>query len=155
MQSRFEQFTSVISCINRYIQNIEREEMVKIGYKGGYALYLLTIQGHPEGITSAQLGEYCVKDKGGVSRTVAGMEADGLIKRISEGENLYRARLVLTEKGEEVANFVKERAHQAVKAVSNDLSDEKRQIMYECLDDIYKKLEELNEIGLPEKGDNI
>ena len=147
MESRFEQFSSVISGIYRYIQNIEREEMIKYGYKGAYSLYLVTLKRHPEGITATQLGEYCVKDKAGVSRILNQMEEDRLIYR--EGD-AYRARLKLTEKGLEVAEFVKERAHKAVRQVSSDLPEDKRLIMYEVLDLIYSKLEEISEQGLPE-----
>ncbi len=147
MESRFEQFSSVISGIYRYIQNIEREEMIKIGYKGAYSLYLVTLKRHSDGITAAQLGEYCAKDKAGVSRIISQMEADGLIYR--EGD--YRAKLKLTDKGIKVAEFVKERADAAVYEVSRDLPEEKRIAMYEALNLIYSKLESISENGLKEE----
>ncbi len=150
MQSRFEQFSSVISGIHRFIQNIEREEMIKYGYKGSYAIYLVTVQNSPDGITASQLCEQCDKDKAAVSRTLSQMEADGLIERIGCGGNLYRAKVMLTPKGKDVAEFVRERAHQAVKAVSGEFSEEKRQIMYEYLDEIYTRLQAISESGLPD-----
>ena len=149
--SRFEQFSAVISVINRYIQNIERDEMIKVGYKGAYAIYLVTIARYPEGITAAQLGEYCVKDKAAVSRIVSEMEDRGLIKRAGNGENLYRAKLFLTPKGEELAEFVKQKARTAVNEVSGKMSDEDRNVMYKALDIISKNLEIISKDGIPEK----
>lgn len=40
MINRFEQFSQVISGIHRYIQKLQRNEMVKRGYKGAFAQYL-------------------------------------------------------------------------------------------------------------------
>ena len=55
MMDRFEQFTSAISVITRYIQKLERDEMEKYGLKGAYAQYLLMMHHYPDGITAAQL----------------------------------------------------------------------------------------------------
>jgi len=148
--SRFEQFSAVISSIYRCIQNIERDEMIKVGYKGAYAIYLVTMSRYPEGITAAQLSEYCVKDKAAVSRIVAEMEDRGLIKRSGNGENLYRAKLFLTDKGEQLAEFVKQKAKTAVAEVSGKMSDEDRSAMYKALDMIAKNLDVISKDGIPE-----
>ena len=52
MINRFEQFSQVISGIHRYIQKLQRNEMVKRGYKGAFALYLVTLNRVSEGLTS-------------------------------------------------------------------------------------------------------
>lgn len=39
MVNRFEWFVSSISCISRYIQKIERDEMIRYGLKGRHAQY--------------------------------------------------------------------------------------------------------------------
>lgn len=151
MLSRFEQFTYVISGINRYIQKLERDEMVKCGYKGSFAQYLAAMNHYEEGITSAQLCEICDRDKAAVSRVVAEMEGCGLIQRVGAKENKYRARLYLTEKGKEVAAFVAERARTAVKAVGEELTDRERAILYATLDQIASKLQTLTKEGIPEQ----
>lgn len=148
--SRFEQFSAVISSIYRCIQNIEREEMIKVGYKGAYAIYLVTMARYPEGLTAAQLSEYCVKDKAAVSRIVAEMEARGLIRRAGNGENLYRAKLLLTPEGERLAEFVKQKARAAISEISGKMSDEDRSVMYKALDTISRNLEIISKDGIPE-----
>ena len=88
MVSRFEHFSSSISCIYRYIQKIERIEMEKYGLKGPYAQCLLAMRRYPEGITAARLCEVCDKDKAAVSRMVAELEEKGLITRFATQKDL-------------------------------------------------------------------
>lgn len=146
MLTRYEQFAFMISDIYRYIQKIERDEMVRHGYKGAYAQYLAAISRHPEGLTSAQLCEVCDKNKAAVSRIIAEMEEKDLV--IREGAS-YRACIKLTSKGEEVAQFVFDRALVAVDAVGKDLTDETREILYASLRTISANLQAVSKEGIP------
>jgi len=150
MISRYEQFANAISGIYRCIQKIERDEMIKYGYKGAFAQYLAALNRHPEGLTSAQLCEICDKDKAAVSRIVAEMEEKQLVVRESENENLYRAKLVLTENGLKAAEYVSRRAQAAVEAGGKGLSDETRKYMYDSLDIIAGNLNAVCKDGLPD-----
>ena len=150
MRSRFEQFTFVISGVYRYIQKIERDEMVKYGYKGAYAQYLVTIHHHPEGLTSSQICEACDKDKAAVSRVIAEMEQKGLVTRGAAEDSAYRARIRLTDEGLRAARFVDERARAAVLAAGKGLTDENRRVFYETLNLIAGNLQNLSKEGIPE-----
>lgn len=155
MITRFEQFSVIISGIYRYIQKIEREEMVKRGYKGAFAGYLATLKRFEKGLTSTELCEICDKDKAAVSRIIAEMEEKGLVEKRGEGKGSYRAKIILTEKGREVAEYVYERAHIAVTRVSGELmNDEERASLYSTLDTIYKNLQKVSKEGIPQKGEN-
>ena len=147
--NRFEQFSYVISGINRYIQKIERDEMVKYGYKGAYAQYLMAIRRFPDGITSAKLCEICDKDKAAVSRVVAEMAEKGLITRESRSERPYNAPIRLTETGRQLAAYVDERACAAIDAVGSDMTDEDRRAFYATLDFIAAKLQTISKEGIP------
>lgn len=152
MVSRFEQFSFVISGIYRYIQKIERTEMVKRGYKGAFALYLATLNRYEDGLTSAQLCEICDKDKAAVSRIIAEMEEKGLVERGKNGKNGYRAKITLTESGKDTAAYVAERAHIAVSTVADEVMDKEQRIMfYSALDEIYKNLRKVSKEGIPQK----
>lgn len=155
MRSRFEQFTFIISGIQRDIQKIERDEMVKYGYKGAYAQYLVAIHGHPEGLTSGQLCEACDKDKAAVSRVIAEMEQRGLVARDAAEDRVYRARIRLTEEGLKAARFVDERATAAVLAAGKGLTDENRAVFYEALNLIAGNLQILSRDGIPEDANPI
>ncbi|MBP1569116.1 MAG: MarR family transcriptional regulator [Oscillospiraceae bacterium] len=150
MTSRFEQFTMVISGINRYIQKLERNEMIKRGYKGVFAQYLAVLKRFEEGLTSTELCEVCDKDKAAVSRIIAEMEEKGLVSREHKNIRTYRSKIVLTEKGRNTADYVAERAKAAISAVSDGVMDEnQREVFYSTLDVLYKNLQKVSREGIP------
>ena len=114
MVNRFELFVSSISCINRCIQKIQRDEMVRYGLKGPHAQYLIAMNRFPEGITAAQLSNICEKDKAAVSRAVSEREKGGLICRANKASTSYRAMLTLTERGKEATAQLIHKAELAV-----------------------------------------
>ena len=148
MITRFEQFSASVACIYRNIQKIERMEMAKYGLKGPHAQALLAMSRFPEGITSGELVKLCDKDKAAISRTVAELEREGMVLRIGKNGNLYRAALMLTERGQEAASIVGERAKQAVEAASSGLSTEHRKVLYAALELIAGHLQTIGEEGL-------
>ena len=148
MIERFENFSYAINGIYRYVLKIEREEMEKYGYRGSYALYLAIMSHFPEGITATRLGELSDRDKAGISRTLAEMEEHGLVERQTNKNNFYRAKLVLTEKGKEVSDFVREKAISAVSEAGGGISDEERRIFYDCLITIASNLKKISNQGL-------
>ena len=148
MITRFEQFSASVACIYRNIQKIERIEMAKYGLKGPHAQTLLAMSRFPEGVTSGELVKLCDKDKAAISRTVAELEREGMINRVGRNGNLYRAALILTDRGREAAHIVGERAKQAVEAASAGLSDEHRKVLYTALELIAGHLQTIGEEGL-------
>lgn len=148
MTSRFEQFSASISCIYRCIQKIERVEMAKYGLKGPHAQCLLAVSHYPEGITAARLCTVCDKDKAAISRTVAELEREGLIRRQAKEGSSYRARLLLTERGMAAAAQVEQRAKLAVEKAGEGMTDAQRVIFYEVLDLIAGHLQMICEEGL-------
>lgn len=150
MLQRFEQFSSAISGIYHAIQKLERDEMLKYGLKGPYAQYLVSMVRHPEGLTCAQLGQLCDKDKAAVSRAVAEMEQQGLVTRDCASSTVYRALLRLTQRGKQAACYVCKKAETAVEFAGKDLSDDSRALLYSTLYQIAANLQTLSESGLPE-----
>lgn len=150
MLSRFQQFSYVISEINRQIQKIERDEMIKYGCKGAFAQYLVALLNHPKGLTAARLCQICDKDKAAVSRMVSEMQEKGMVTRSSESTRAYNAPILLTEDGRKAAEHVCMKARAAVKAVGGEMSEEERRVLYSLLDSIAGKLQRLSEEGIPE-----
>ena len=148
MIERFEQFTYSINVIYRYVLKLERDEMEKYGYRASYTLYLAIMSRFPDGITAARLSELCDRDKAGISRIVSEMEENGLITRWSNKDNFYRAKLTLTEKGREVAEFVQKKAIAAVSQAGGEISDADRKVFYECLSLIASNLKKISLEGL-------
>lgn len=151
MVSRFEQFTAAIFSINRCVQKIERVEMAKFGLKGPQAQCLLAMSRYPEGITSSQLRTVCDKDKAAISRTVADLEREGMVERITNNGNRYRAMLKLTPQGKTAASQVMERAQIAVEKASEGMTDAERAVMYRALGLIAGNLQSICAEGLEDQ----
>ena len=151
MIGRFEQFSSAISCIYKYIQKIEREEMAKYGLRGPHVQCLLALSRGEEGLTASQLCEVCDKDKAAISRAVSELEKAGLLLR--EGTS-YRARLKLTGEGKRTAGRISGIVEDAVGLAGRGLTDEDRKVFYAALDRIASNLRVLSEEGLPEAARN-
>jgi DNA-binding MarR family transcriptional regulator len=150
MIGRFEQFCTAISSIQHSIAKIERMEMEKYGLKGPHAQCMLVMERNPEGITAAQLCGTCEKDKAAISRTLAELEAAGMITREDPNGKRYRSRLYLTDKGRTVAKQVDDRVYRAVSRVSNGYDVATREIFVHVLGLIAVNLQDLCKNGLQE-----
>ena len=148
MIRKYELFSASISCMYHDIQRIERVEMAKFGLKGPQAQCLLALNRYPGGIPAARLCEICEKDKAAVSRTVAELEKAGLVSRRENNGSRYRAGLVLTEKGREVAETVNQRAKLAVEQAGAGLDDAQREVFYRVLAMIAGNLHAICKDGL-------
>ena len=148
MISKYELFSSSVSCLYRDIQKIERNEMAKFGLKGPHAQCLLALSRYPEGITAAKLCEICEKDKAAISRSVAELEERGLLMRIERNGLRYRAVLKLTEEGRNAAGVVNEKARQAVEQAGEGLNDAQREVFYKVLALIADNLHAICKDGL-------
>lgn len=152
MLDRFEQFSYSIHNIYKYITKIERDVMEHYGLRGAYAQYLVIMSRFPEGVTSSKLSEICDKDKAAISRIVSEMESKGLLIRKTDKDNLYRAKLVLTEEGHAAAEYVCDKAMRAVALAGGNLGDEERRIMYGALAIIETNLRRISRDGIPDKA---
>ena len=147
MVSRFERFTVAISALYRYWHKIAADEMKKYGLKGPYAVYLVAMSRHPQGVTATKLCEDCSRDKADVSRAVAAMEHKGLVRREENNGSLYRGQIKLTPAGEKAARHVRACANAAVEIGGKGLSDEQRRMFYGILDTIAANLEAFSKEG--------
>ena len=150
MLNRFAKFSFSISEIDRCWHKLAVEEMSKYGLNSPHAVYLNTMyDANPEGITAAQQGELCGKNKADVSRMIAILEKKGLVQKVAVGNNMYRAKLILTEEGRRAAEHVRKRAALAVELAGSGLSNEERETFYRALDLITENLQKLSKEGLP------
>ena len=152
MLTRFSKFSFSISEIDRCWHKLAAEEMAKYDLNSAHAVYLNTLYNSAQdGITAAQLGELCGKNKADVSRMVSIMENKGLVKKVAVGSNMYRAKLMLTDEGRIAAEHVRERAALAVELAGSGLSEEERETFYRALEQITVNLQKLSKEGLPHK----
>ncbi len=151
MIDRFERFSNEIMEAFRYWHKISSDEMEKIGLKGAYCTYFSAMSRFEDGLTATQLCELCYKDKADVSRAVSDLEKRGYVTKESNGTNFYRARIMLTEEGKRIADYVQQRVNLAVSLAGNGIADDDRNVFYSTLRSILNNLEQISINGLPEE----
>lgn len=145
----YELFPAAVFRLYRDVIRIEQRDMEKHGLRGSMAQYLAMLWQFPEGITAARLSEICDKDKAGVSRTVAQMEQLGLLTRQGGSASGYRARLVLTDKGKELAGEIRRRGREALAAAGEGMEGEQWESLCRTLWKIADRLQVLARQGSP------
>ncbi len=138
MIHRFESFVTGITVCYKYIQRIKSMEMVEFGLKGTHAMCLFYLLQNPDGLTAAQLSTLCGEDKAAISRTVSELRALDYIAPES-GKN-YRTPLLLTEKGQSIAQKVDTLIESWVTAGGDGLTEQQRTDFYQSLSMIASNL---------------
>ena len=149
MINRFEKFSFYLSELSRYWHKIAAEAMAEYGLKGPYSVYFTVLHRYPEGLTPVELGELCSRDKADVSRALALLEKKGLIRRASNGDRAYRARVVLTDAGLMLAEHIQRKACAAVVQGGKGLTAAQWETLYMALQQITANLQTLSRDGLP------
>ena len=150
MVRRFEAFTLGLSRLNAGWSKLAAQELKPYGLKGTDAVYLVALHKHKDGLSSVNLCEICNKDKAEVSRAVAMLEEKGIVMREHVSKNGYRAKIMLTQKGNDVTCAIRERIQLAVEQGGSGLTDEQREHFYYALQVIADNLYEINKTGLSE-----
>ena len=134
MPNRFEDFTTYMLQLNRYIQKIKEIEMQKFGLHAMHTMCLYYLDKNPKGLTSGQLTKLCKEDKAAISRTLKQLIELGLvdIDKAADQKN-YRCLLFLTPKGQVVCQDINLRIEEVLSLLSNGISDDERHILYKSL----------------------
>lgn len=148
MVERFEKFSYLISELSKLLHKIEAEELLELGVRGPYAIYILTLAKYPSGIPAAKIAELCSRDKADVSRAVADLSLKGLVKKDENQSKKYRSPISLTEEGFSAAERISAKARRAVEIASEGVSDEERKIFYETLETICSNMTKMSITGL-------
>ncbi len=131
---RFERFTTSIAQIWRSLQKLKTRTMETFGLKSSHVMCLFFLLHAKDGLTAAELSECSELDKGAVSRASAELEARGYVVCKQQGEKRrYRAKLLLTESGREVAGRLDRIIEETVEKAGDGLTEEERTIFYKGL----------------------
>lgn len=144
MKGRFENFTVLISNINRHIKKIKTEEMEEYNLKSPHVscLYYLYKE---DSLTATELCAICKEDKAAMSRSIDYLEKNGYILSDSDAKKRYRCALTLTEQGKSIAVGIVEKIDRILDQASVGLSEEHRVVMYQSLALISENLEKICE----------
>ena len=142
MQERFKTFTVLISKISRSIRKIKTEEMEEFNLKSPHVSCLYYIY-KQKSLTATELCDICAEDKAAVSRSIEYLESNNYIVCNSKLKKRYNSAFSLTEKGKSISKIIADKVDEILNLASVGLTEEKRQILYECLFLISNNLENL------------
>ncbi len=139
MLERFEEFTYLMSKINKDIQKIKLEELKKYGLKGAQMEFIHYI-GKNGSLSFKEICEYLHSDKAFVSRNLKLLEKAGFIKReLKQNNSIYS----LTNSGLDVYKLNKKKAEEICHLIYID--EDKIDTFYKNLHDISRKLDSIGE----------
>ena len=129
---RFKTFTVLIDKLKRSIRKIKTAEMSEYELKSPHVSCLYYLYSS-EPMTSKELAEMCEEDKASVSRSIEYLEEQGYIVCETKKQKRYKAPLILTEKGIEVAKIISKKINRILYEASVGLPEEDRTVMYRSL----------------------
>lgn len=146
MESRFENFISLIIEISRSIQRIKDAKMSELGLKASHTMVLYYLSQHGDGLTATNLTELCIIDKAAISRTLKQLICMELIyTNHVENKRSYRNRYYLTDEGKELASNINSIIEDALATAGVGIDDETRTIMYKGLRSIRDNLNDFQD----------
>lgn len=149
-QERFEEFSALISCIHGNIQKLKARYTTQLGLKAVHVFWLYLLRTHPEGLSASELAAAGQSDRSLVSREINVLFDKGIIFTRDNGEKRrYGWKLMLTDKGREIADIISAVVTDIQNTVSRDISEADLITFYRTLRNLAGNISEL------EKNNNI
>ncbi len=136
---RFGKFTLLIDGIYKSIHKIKLDTAPDLGIKSVHVFWVYCLRTHPEGLTATELAALSEIDRSLVSREVAKLCAGGYITYIGGGgkSRNYNSRLTLTEKGMELAEYIRKKALEIQAQADEGISEEELEMFYSVLEKLH------------------
>ena len=149
-QERFEEFSSLISSVHGNIQKLKARYTTQFGLKAVHVLWLYLLRTHPEGMSASELAAAAQSNRSLVSREIVELFDKGIIvAQGNGGKRRYGWKLMLTDRGRQLADIITAIAADIQKTVSRDISEEDLITFYrtlQILDNGFGKLNQSNNI---------
>ena len=156
---RFGKFTLLIDGIYKNIHKIKLNTAPFLGIKGVHIFWIYSLRKHPDGLTATELAALSEIDRSLVSREVAKLCEDGYIMNVggTGKRKNYNSRLVLTEKGMELAEYIRREAMTVQNLADEGISEEELLLFYTVLEKLHNnfvKITKEREETLSKKAEN-
>ena len=145
MLHRFEAFTKAVTTSYKCIQKIKKYEMDTFGLKGSHVMCLFALGKNENGLSAVELCKTCNLDKAAVSRILPALQSEGYIYADKIGNQKYRIKHRLTEKGKEISNALNLLITNVVDRCGRGLTVPEREQFYASFEQITENLAELTE----------
>jgi len=136
---RFGKFTLLIDGIYKNIHKIKLDTAPYLGIKSVHVFWIYLLRKHSDGLTSTELASLSEIDRSLVSREVAKLCADGYIMSVggTGKRKNYDSRLVLTEKGMELAESIRLEAMDVQARADAGITEEELALFYAVLEKLH------------------
>ena len=146
---RFERFTLLIDGIHKSIHRLKTEVAPELGVKGVHVFWLYELSVHKDGLTSAEIASVSRIDRSLVSREILKLKRDGYIVSATEGASRrYNDRLVLTDKGRELASRITDIVVEIQDRVNEGISREELFSFYSTLEKIHDNFSSITDMNI-------
>lgn len=124
-----------LSRTRRAWDNHIKEIALSVGIPDSYRTVIMYLTRHP-GANQRNIAEFADITTSAVNQTVKSMIAEGYLQKEIDTNDKRYSRLFLTEKGEGVAQTLRERLHVSDEVITKLITPEKEAEMIELLDKI-------------------
>lgn len=140
---RFEKFTLLLDGIHKGINRLKDDIAPAFGVKSVHLLWLYHLWRNPEGLTSAEIAQARKIDRSLVSREIEILEENGYITlaEVKGRRRKYNARILLTDKGRELAERIAEEALRIQNTVDAGISEGELEAFYITLEKLHRNFE--------------
>ena len=153
-QDRFEEFSSLISSVHGNIKKLKARYTTQFGLKSVHVFWIYLLRTHPEGMSASELAAAAQSDRSLISRGIDELFDKGIISAQGNGDkHRYGWKLVLTEKGQQLADVISAIAADIQNIVSRDIPEEDLITFYRTLRILADEFGELNQNSIQEMID--
>ena len=128
-----EQFTLTLADVLKSIKKLKDQRMSAYGLRSSHVMVLYILGRTPDGLTPAELSDASSVDKALISRIISELTEKGFVTTAPSGGKRYKARLLLTTEGRNVANYIASAVSTIQQKVSGDISKEDLEVFYRTL----------------------
>ena len=149
-QERFEEFSALISSVHGNIQKLKTRYTTQLDLKAVHVFWLYLLRTHPEGLSASELAAAGQSNRSLVSREIDELFDKGIIYTQDNGDKRrYGWKLMLTNKGRQLADVISAVVTDIQNSVSQDISEEDLISFYRTLRILANGFNEL------EKSNNV
>lgn len=134
------QLARTSNLVMRYLRRRRKE----LGLRSGEARVLECLS-DADGQLARDIARACALDKSAMTPVLRGMEESGLVVRETVSEDGRASRVLLTERGRELAAQVRSMTREATAVMTQALSDAQREDLLEALHMLARSAEEAND----------
>lgn len=128
-----EQFTLTLADVLKSIKKLKDQRMSAYGLRSSHVMVLYILGRTPDGLTPAELSDASSVDKALISRIISELTEKGFVTTAPSGGKRYKARLLLTTEGRNVANYIASAVSTIQQKVSGDIPKEDLEVFYRTL----------------------